>query len=65
MSSAYYTDDEMLLAIQTLLDAGRPINDICADPRCQPDIRAKLERLKQLGCMPQVLTPKTNLNGTL
>ena len=43
----YYTDIEMMQKMQQLLDAGKPVTDICNDPRCLPDIKAKLLELQK------------------
>lgn len=48
MNEPYYTDAEMLQQMQQLANAGHPITAICNDPRCKPDIKEKLLRLKQL-----------------
>lgn len=47
-NNPYYNDKEQVAATENLLLAGRPLADICKDPRCQPDVKRKLQELLSL-----------------
>jgi hypothetical protein len=46
--SFFYTDKEMIDEMTNLMLKGKPASMIRLNPKCQPDIKQKLEELEQL-----------------
>ena len=48
MENTYYTTEELAAATEKLLREGRPMTDIVKDPKCPPEMVAKMQHLANL-----------------
>ena len=58
----YYTDKEMIAKMQELTKEGKPLTDICNDPKCKPDFKEKIQNLQKLHLEVESLKKKGGLS---